>query len=228
LFNYTPVYFTLFMRWQPRQSEEKEESAMSQAGRPRSLDESKRREVCALISAGCGLDAAARYVSCSVSTIRREALRNDEFRKQLRGAEVHAQLDPLRAMRRAAGTHWRAAAWLLERTIPERFARRRDNACSAHDLHDVVDAIVESAVEEIEDPETRERVCRRLLATAYRTRRALVAEERARLDPRSGTFDMPQSRDERRVNRLVEKIRSGRRQAAAEFDARAQNPASFA
>src|SRR5262245_5771312 len=131
---------------------------MPQAGRPRVLDDAKRREICALISAGCGLETAARYVSCSLSTIRRETLRNDDFRQQLRAAEVQAQLNPLRAMQKAAATHWRAAAWLLERTIPERYARHRPGSCSPHELHDVLDAVIESAVEEIEDPGVRDRV----------------------------------------------------------------------
>jgi hypothetical protein len=32
--------------------------------RPRLLDDAKRREICALISVGAGIDAAARYVGC--------------------------------------------------------------------------------------------------------------------------------------------------------------------
>ena len=34
-------------------------------GRPRTLDEGKQREVCALLSAGCSLAAAASYVDCA-------------------------------------------------------------------------------------------------------------------------------------------------------------------
>src|SRR5438270_8837533 len=82
----------------------------SNRGRPRALDDTKRREICALIAGGCGLREAARYVRCSTNTIRREADRNPEFHDQLRQSEAYAQLSPLRAMQQAVGTHWRAAA----------------------------------------------------------------------------------------------------------------------
>lgn len=44
----------------------------------------KRAEVCVLVSAGCGIERAARYVGCNPSTIRREAIRNRDFHEQLR------------------------------------------------------------------------------------------------------------------------------------------------
>lgn len=92
-------------------------------GRPRALDDAKRREVCALVSAGCGLELAARHVGCNSSTVRREARRNPDFRKQLRLARRECELAPLQAMHKACKRHWRAAAWLLERTRAERFAK---------------------------------------------------------------------------------------------------------
>ena len=58
---------------------------MAQVGRPRALDEVKRREVCrTLMAAGCGLEWASRYVGCSARTVRREALRNEDFHEPLR------------------------------------------------------------------------------------------------------------------------------------------------
>jgi len=96
---------------------------LHRSGRPRALDDGKRREICALIAGGCGLRDAARYVRCSVNTIRREAERNTDFGQQLHHSETYAQLSPLRAMQSAVATHWRAAAWMLERAFPERFGR---------------------------------------------------------------------------------------------------------
>jgi hypothetical protein len=93
-------------------------------GRPRKIDEAKRREICALIAVGCGIEAAARYVGCSAATVRRELDRDEDFRRAFASAELTCRIEPLRALRAAAATHWRAAAWLLERTHPERFARR--------------------------------------------------------------------------------------------------------
>ena len=183
---------------------------MPRPGRPRVLDDVKRGQISALVAAGCGLPAAARYVGCSVDTVRREALRNEEFRRELRNAEVRGQLEPLQAMRRAAGSHWRAAAWLLERTHPQQFDRRRSAACKPQELQAVVDAVVESAVEEIDDSDLRERLCRRLLAIAGRASRAITAADRSRLDPAAESFDLPTSAEQRSLDKLMADLHQSR------------------
>lgn len=84
---------------------------MSSAGRPRLLaDEEKRRTLFAMISIGSGREAAARHVGCSVWTISREAVRDPDFDRRLREAETSAELMPLQMLRKASGSHWRAAA----------------------------------------------------------------------------------------------------------------------
>jgi len=186
---------------------------MSGPGRPRILDDAKRREVCSLVLAGFSLEAAARYVGCSPNTIRREALRNEDFRHELRGADVQGQITPLQAMRRAAGTHWRAAAWLLERTNPDRFAPRRQSACSPQDLLKAVDAVIDTAVEEIHDEEVRERLCRRLIAAAHQSLRRLVEAERLRLNANASPFDPPKSASESGIDDILADIDRKRRAA---------------
>ena len=52
---------------------------MANSGRPRMLDDAKRREICALVSFGCTLQSAAKHVGCSRATVHREACRNPEF-----------------------------------------------------------------------------------------------------------------------------------------------------
>lgn len=84
-------------------------------GRPKSLDDQKQREVCALVSAGMSLPKVAMYVGCSVKTIRRLRDCEPDFDERMRRAQLAADLNPLEAMRRASGTHWRAAAWMLDR-----------------------------------------------------------------------------------------------------------------
>jgi len=95
------------------------------SGRPHALDEVKQAEVCALISSGVSLCSAARYVGCDRGTIRREQLRNEKFATQLRQAVMRAEFEPLAAMHKAVHRHWRAAAWLLERTRPGAIFTRR-------------------------------------------------------------------------------------------------------
>ena len=93
-------------------------------GRPRSLDETKRAEICTLVKNGSDLAAAARYVGCNVSTVRREARRNPEFAQALRAAERQAEFAPLNAIHRAAQKSWRAGAYLLERNEARRDAAK--------------------------------------------------------------------------------------------------------
>jgi hypothetical protein len=121
-------------------------------GRPRALDDPKRRELCALIAGGCGLNDAARYVNCSVSTIRREAERKPDFLAQLRHSEKHARLSPLRAMQQAMATHWRAAAWFLERAFPERFARPEPSAFGPREARELMKEVFDLVSNEIRDP----------------------------------------------------------------------------
>src|SRR4051812_6525875 len=121
-------------------------------GRPRALDDAKRREICALVAGGCGLREAARYVRCNVNTIRREAERNTEFDEQLRRSETYAQLSPLRAMQHAVATHWRAAAWMLERAFPERFARPEPGAFGSRQARELLNEALGVISSEISDP----------------------------------------------------------------------------
>ncbi len=131
-------------------------------GRPRVLDDGKRREICALIAGGCGLREAAKYVHCSVNTIRREAERNVDFAEQLRHSESYARLSPLRAMQAAMGTHWRAAAWFLERAFPEQFARPDAGAFGARKARELMKEVIDIVRAEVFDPFKSDRVEKRI------------------------------------------------------------------
>jgi hypothetical protein len=131
-------------------------------GRVRVLDEVKQREVCALVSAGCSLQAAAQYVGCAPNTIRREANRDPEFARRFREARLQAQLSPLQAMRKAANSHWRAAAWMLERGDPEHFARRPAPAFRPKQAQALRNDIVAILTTEIENPIVLQRVRRQI------------------------------------------------------------------
>jgi hypothetical protein len=131
-------------------------------GRPRALDEVKRREICALVSTGCGVLGAAHYVGCNPITIRREAARNPEFYEQLRAAELSAQVSPLHAMRKAATTNWRAAAWFLERTQPQAFGPRRPRSFTVEEVQFLLNSFGDVAAEVIRDPDDVLRLIDRL------------------------------------------------------------------
>jgi IS30 family transposase len=198
---------------------------MSNPGRPRVLDDLKRRDICTLISAGCGMGEAARYVGCSVSTIRREILQNEEFKQRIRGSELCAQLESLRAMRKASATHWRAAAWMLERTNPRRFAKPCLKSLRAEDIYSVIKEVVECAADEIKDAPTRHRVCRRLIAAAHNASRALGIEDPTRCDAnpakKSTTGDSA-------LDEFLEDLDRDHRQALRHLRVKNQNPLNFA
>jgi hypothetical protein len=178
---------------------------MSNRGRPRILDDAKRRSICALAAAGCGLQDAARYIGCSVSTIRRTLARDREFREQLRASELNAQIEPLRAMRKAASTHWRAAAWMLERTNPRRFARPHVKAYAAEEVATVINDITMAATDDIKDIELRFRVIGRLRLAAYDAARALQAAEDLRLRPKRA---QDRGKHKAEMNETIETLKS--------------------
>ena len=122
---------------------------MSEMGRPRTLDDVKRREIIALISTGYGMPGAAKYIGCAPNTIRREARRDAEFGQQLRDAEKQARLRPLKAIRRKAHTHWRAAAWLLERTEPEKYGKKDNRLPKPADVDGLLDSILQRLMIEL-------------------------------------------------------------------------------
>jgi hypothetical protein len=150
-------------------------------GRPRSLNEIKRREVAALVAGGCGLKEAARYVGCSVRTIRREMQRNTHFDSSVRRSEMYAELSPLRAMQNAVSTHWRAAAWMLERAFPERFAKPDPGGFGARQARELLDEVLQIFRTELHDPFQFDRVDKRVRATfEYHVRRACDRRRNAR------------------------------------------------
>ena len=123
--------------------------------RPKLLTPERRRELIVYVSAGMRVEHAARYVGCSVRTVRREADRNDQFRIELATAEIGVRSDPEMLMKRAAGSHWRAAAWMLERRDPHRFGRRRTDACGPQELEEICNTIIEVALAAVGDGQAR-------------------------------------------------------------------------
>jgi hypothetical protein len=148
--------------------------------RARTLTEAKQREICHLVVTGCSIEAAARHVCCSVKTIRREALRNPQFHEQLRAASVSARITPLRTMRTAALSDWRAAAWLLERTDPHHYAKRSPHAFSEAEVADLVGRVCEVFRAELCDKQAFARAKRRVATIA----RAAIAKTTKVAPPR--------------------------------------------
>lgn len=141
------------------------EQERSRVGQPRVLDEMKRREICALVSMGASMKTAAEYVGCSYVTVYRERQRDEKFRMRLARARATRQLAPLQMMRQAAKTHWRAAAWLLERSDPEQYGRRRPRAFGAQELRALKRDLLDIFDSAIDRPDLRAEVTQQMQAT---------------------------------------------------------------
>ncbi len=159
---------------------------MATRGRPRALDDAKRREICALVSAGASIKTAARYAGCSRSTVYKEASENEEFRERLERAKSTACLTPLQAVRQAYQEDWRAAAWMLERTDPDRFGRSSRRAVGRRELNALTRDLIAIVRDEVDHPMHRERAIARMRAAlnyalhhAWDTHRSGKSLERA-------------------------------------------------
>jgi hypothetical protein len=130
--------------------------------RQRHFNPNKRAQLIALVANGRALKDAARLTGCSVRTVQRESLRDPDFRQDLCRAELDARNQPLQHIRKAAASHWRAAAWLLERTDPARFGRRTPNSYPLADVENALTTLLEAALAEVYDDESRRRVYKRL------------------------------------------------------------------
>lgn len=145
-------------------------------GRPRALDDVKRREVIALISAGSSVEGAARYVGCAASTIRREALRNPQFNEDLRRASLTAELNPLQAIREASKKYWRAGAWLLERINPQRFGKQSVRHVKPEHVQEFIQIMGDIIKEEIRSPDAFRRIAERFQKLANEAERESWAD----------------------------------------------------
>ena len=139
---------------------------MATCGRRPVLDEIKQREILAILTVGCSRRAAARYVGCAVSTIQNTAERDQRFAEKLRRAENQHELTYLRNIQQAAKKpqYWRAAAWVLERVFPEKYARRGPDVITVDQIRQVLAQFAEIIVGEVPVAKYRQKILSRLEA----------------------------------------------------------------
>lgn len=113
--------------------------------RRRIMDTAKKVKFCQLIRDSHSLEEAAEWVDVSIRTVQRERKRDEDFDHEIRLAQ-QATPDPLRLMQNAARAHWRAAAWLLERTRPEQFARQPANTARDYQVEAALGMLLEAAL----------------------------------------------------------------------------------
>ncbi len=96
------------------------------------LNELRQKMLCALLMQGFSRRTAARHVGVSHTSIARAAARDPRFARELSNAESVADLSILKTVRDAGRQekYWRAAAWLLERRLPDEFGHRTPHSFS--------------------------------------------------------------------------------------------------
>lgn len=108
------------------------------AGRPTDLTPERRDKIVQVIRTGSYQQIAAAAAGISTTTfyrwMERGADPNEtdpryaEFRDAVETAKAEAEAALVATIRAAAPTNWQAAAWILERTRPDRYTRRVEHA----------------------------------------------------------------------------------------------------
>lgn len=132
--------------------------------RKRKLDESKKREICAIVAVGASRSTAARYVGCSVATIRRETHLDADFRERLLHHEALHEISQLKNIHTAShdNKNWRAAAWTLERIYPDRYQSRPPQTVSREQMINAMWELGRIIAEEVPDPSCKKAIWARL------------------------------------------------------------------
>lgn len=138
--------------------------AKRRRGRPRFLDAQRQAEACAIVGVGCSLTTAAKYLGCTLQTIQRTRNSDAEFAAALLRADAHGELSLVRRIYDAAAERngWRAAAWLLTRRHPDRYAARAAGVATPHQIDQTMYFFAKRVVQEIASPDDRKRVKLRL------------------------------------------------------------------
>jgi hypothetical protein len=130
----------------------------------RKLTAQERSGVLAVLSVGCSRCTAARYIQCSPYILHREIAEHPKFAAQVAKAEEEAEVFYLTRIRSAAkkDQYWRAAAWVLERRCPKRYAAQKPEALTAEHVQQFLAHCIQIIAEELPNEEQRQRLIDRL------------------------------------------------------------------
>lgn len=128
------------------------------------LDWKKQKVVLAIVSIGCSLRTAARYIGCTPRTIQETARRDAKFAEELCQAEKNAEIEFMKCVHSAAQQerYWKAATWMLERLNPEDFGRKMPDSLPPAEIAKIITRLAEIVVEEVKNPEVRKKILARV------------------------------------------------------------------
>ena len=138
--------------------------SFSRMPKRKKFTQKEQDEVLKLLSAGCSRTTAARCVRRSPTTLRNEILENPEFAEQVVKAEEGTELYYLARIRSAAQKeqYWRAAAWVLERRLPERYGSKKPETLTVEQVQKFMTTCMQIIAEELPDEELRTKILDRL------------------------------------------------------------------
>lgn len=94
-------------------------------GRPFAINEEMEEEISRLLSDGMSQAKVARTMGINEKTIIEHRRRFPEFSERIEKAKLETDKLAHKSIRVGMLTDWRAAAWWLERTEPERFREKK-------------------------------------------------------------------------------------------------------
>jgi len=117
------------------------------------ITEEQKAQICAMVSVGCSLRAAARLAACHESTVRSRLQNDKAFLARYRKSEQASELIALRHVQTAGAKNWRAAAWLLERMRPNEYATPKPDTLRPDDFAQLTSTVAELVLREVKNPE---------------------------------------------------------------------------
>jgi hypothetical protein len=123
------------------------------------LTPQQQSEVLAILSVGCSRAAAARCVRCTPHILRREILENAPFAEQVAKAEEGIELFYLTRIRSAAmkEQYWRAAAWTLERRLPNRYGNKKPESLTVEQMQKFMATCMQIIADEVPNKEQQKK-----------------------------------------------------------------------
>ena len=124
----------------------------------------ERDEILTLLSAGYSQTTAAKYIHRTRTTLQREIREDPQFAQQVAKAEEGSEVFYLSCIRRAAlkEQYWRAAAWVLERRLPDRYGTKKPESLTAEKVQKFLEKCIQIIAEELPDDEQRTIILNRL------------------------------------------------------------------
>jgi len=114
----------------------------------------KREKLLENLRTGMSVDAACTQSSISRSTYYRWIEEDEEFAEEVEAAKDFSEAVLLESIRYQgeAKQDWRAAAWILERRIPDRWGAKREVDLTVNNTTNETDDIIISMIEQIAKP----------------------------------------------------------------------------